>query len=487
MSILAIIGAVGAVQGAISGALSLWTPAQRGLQYWSNRTQPNLQNDPTVLLTLHLKGKMDIFELNRRMREHGFDTDSVKEQLTAIRRTLDISNYLVLWRRGLIEHAEVVQKAEAQGLTIDEVTNLELATRFYPSVGDIIRFAVRDVYTPAVVKEMGLLEDVPEEYLQAAYKIGLGREDATSFWGAHWGLPSINMGFEMLHRGVINQNQMDILLKAADVMPYWRPKLQQIAYAPYTRVDARRMYGFGVLSEDDLLQTYMDIGYDKAHATKLKQFTIAYEDDEFTGITRSNIVTAYTKGLISESDMQYYFSSMNYSPVVTEFWTAYAVQQKTVSEIDARKEELKVAFLDGALTLDEIRNVLLSDGVNDTYLDTVLRDFERASVTMHKSPTPEKLLVWLELGVIDAQIYYKYMRRLGYDVETITYYMTEIYERTPLVKRKFLQAETYQEWYVSGIIDYNRLVDTLTLMGYDEDDRAVLVLQAEEQKGALLL
>ena len=52
----------------------------------------------------------------------------------------------------------------------------------------------------------------------------------------------------MLHRGVIDTAELDMLLRAQDVMPFWRDRLTAIAYRPLTRVDVRRMYKQGVLN-----------------------------------------------------------------------------------------------------------------------------------------------------------------------------------------------------------------------------------------------
>ena len=34
----------------------------------------------------------------------------------------------------------------------------------------------------------------------------------------------------MLHRGLINEGDLDLLLRSLDVMPYWRDRLKGIAY-----------------------------------------------------------------------------------------------------------------------------------------------------------------------------------------------------------------------------------------------------------------
>ncbi|GAH93918.1 unnamed protein product, partial [marine sediment metagenome] len=44
----------------------------------------------------------------------------------------------------------------------------------------------------------------------------------------HWSLPSPSQGFEMLHRGVIDEAELNMLLRALDIMPFWREKLTKV-------------------------------------------------------------------------------------------------------------------------------------------------------------------------------------------------------------------------------------------------------------------
>ncbi|GAH07016.1 unnamed protein product, partial [marine sediment metagenome] len=73
-------------------------------------------------------------------------------------------------------------------------------------------------------------EDYPKPLETWAAKKGLSKEWSQRYWAAHWSLPSASQGFEMLHRGIINQSDLNMLLRALDVMPFWREKLTGIAY-----------------------------------------------------------------------------------------------------------------------------------------------------------------------------------------------------------------------------------------------------------------
>jgi len=143
-----------------------------------------------------------------------------------------------------------------------------------PPIADIITMAVREAFTPAIAARFGQYEDLPSEYVTWAGKKGLSPEWAERYWAAHWSLPSITQGFEMFQRGVISRDDLYLLLRALDVMPFWRDKLMQISYVPLTRVDIRRMYTLGVLNVSEVNKAYKDIGYNDENAARLTAFTV---------------------------------------------------------------------------------------------------------------------------------------------------------------------------------------------------------------------
>ncbi len=147
-----------------------------------------------------------------------------------------------------------------------------------PPVADIITMAVREAFTPDIAARFGQYQDLPSEFVEWVGKKGLSKEWAERYWAAHWSLPSPQQGFEMLHRGVIGEGEINMLMRALDIMPYWRDKLIQIAYRPLSRVDVRRMYALGVIDTSGIRKAYKDIGYNEYNADLMTKFTVAYTE-----------------------------------------------------------------------------------------------------------------------------------------------------------------------------------------------------------------
>jgi len=171
-----------------------------------------------------------------------------------------------------------------------------------PPVADIITMAVREAFTPAIAERFGQYEDFPPQFEEFAAQKGLTKDWAMRYWAAHWNLPSPSQGFEMLHRGVIDVDTLDFLLRAQDVMPFWRDKLVAIAYRPLTRVDVRRMYKEGVLDEADVYQAYQAAGYSDQNAERMAEFTIRQTLSSLSKFSSADIVKAYVNRSISKSE-----------------------------------------------------------------------------------------------------------------------------------------------------------------------------------------
>jgi len=170
-----------------------------------------------------------------------------------------------------------------------------------PPVADIITMAVREAFTPTIAAKFGQYEDFPPDLEKYAGQKGLSKEWAERYWAAHWALPSPQQGFEMLHRGVINTTELDMLLRAQDVMPFWRDRLTAIAYRPLTRVDVRRMYKQGVLNETEVFESYQDQGYDDKNAERMAEFTVRQTLASLSKFTSSDIIKAFSNRMIDRN------------------------------------------------------------------------------------------------------------------------------------------------------------------------------------------
>jgi len=171
-----------------------------------------------------------------------------------------------------------------------------------PPIGDMITMAVREAFTPDIATRFGQYEDYPSELTRFAAMNGIDEEWTRRYWAAHWSLPSPQQGFAMYQRGIITQDELNLLLRALDIMPFWRHKLTELAYNPLTRVDVRRMYRLGVLTQEGVDKAYRDAGYSPENAKRLSEFVVRDTVRSQSGLSVSKIVTAYKNGYATRQD-----------------------------------------------------------------------------------------------------------------------------------------------------------------------------------------
>jgi len=413
-------------------------------------------------------------------KENGFNNEYAEKFYNISGHLLSIADYITLWRRDKITEEELDNRL--LNLRLDAVTieNAKKVTEYFPNPQDLIHFAVREVYNPEIVSRFGMMQDLPQKFITEAAKGGVQKEQAENYWAAHWVLPSINQGFEMLHRGVIDNNTLNLLLKALDVMPFWRDALTKISYNPLTRVDVRRMYRLDVLDEQGVYDAYLNIGYSPEDAQKMLEFTVRYENAENVGISRSNVMSSYQKGLISNEQLKVYLQGFGYTDNVVSYWLSVADFEKDNNELDTLVNELTAQYNQGIITLEVLQNTLNGANLPAVYVENVVSKVSLKLSAKRKTPSQNDLIDWLHKGIIDSLTYSMHMKQLGFTDELIINYLTE-YELDGKYKlRRFLSTTDYKKWLASGIMNKEIFRTTLEAMQVSDEDIDRFIMEVDD-------
>lgn len=214
-----------------------------------------------------------------------------------------------LLNRGEINEGRTRQALRDLGIR-EEWTSDLLALRFVlPSPSDLVRFAVREVYTPAIAERFGLAEDFPPVFASEAARIGLSPELARQYWMAHWELPSAEQGFAMFHRfrpgtdqHIIGRPDLELLLRARDVMPFWRDRLIQLAFRVPGRIDLRRAFRAGVINRATLVRGYTELGYAPEWVERLARFAQREKMAAERDLTKAEWISLYEGGAVPREE-----------------------------------------------------------------------------------------------------------------------------------------------------------------------------------------
>lgn len=345
-------------------------------QLANEQSRGNLLGAPD-LITARIRGTTTLKHVNESLAKQGYTAEDIQLLIDTATNLLDEDTIRVLFLRDLITDEQHDNILRQLGYSNDSIMRLKLVYNILPPINDLIRFAVREVYSPETTTKFGQFEDFPAKFAEEANKQGLSTEQARNYWASHWELPSALQGFEMFHRRIIDESTLKLLLKALDVMPFWRDKLVQLSYNPLTRVDVRRMFGLGVLDREEVYNSYLDIGYSPTNANRLTEFTVRYETQdesssqtELNNLTRGVIISGYSRKQLSRAEAKVRLKALRYVEDDAELlldiadYTEYVkLNPDRAREQNERLSDITIAsYRRKALSRDDAMENLLSSG-----------------------------------------------------------------------------------------------------------------------------
>lgn len=258
---------------------------------------------------------------------------------------------------------------------------LETIARRIPTVSDMIRLAVREVYDPAKRAALGLDDEFPAAFAREVAKHGMSDEHARDLWAGHWRLPSATQGYQMLWRGEIELGELDTLLKALDYPTKWRDRLRNVAYHVPGRIDLRRMYAAGIIDRERVNRGYRELGYDEENAEILTRFTVALaetagEADKWADRARSRLYTVahdeYLDRSIDEAKARATLTELGVAGAeLDEVLRLWALEQG-IARLELTPAQIRKAYTKGAYTREEAFSELRERGLSADDADTLL-------------------------------------------------------------------------------------------------------------------
>jgi len=403
------------------------------VDYEANEEEPlNLVNPETVITGI-IKRYLDAKTGDGILDKLGISLEARTALIAAIKKLPGESVLIENYYRENITAKELMTELSRLGYDTDSQDMISNILDVIPPVQDIIRMAVREAFTPELVQKFGYMDDFPKDFEKEGKKHGYTKDWLMKYWVAHWILPSPQMVFEMLHRGLIDDETVDVYLRAADYPPYWRKAMKGISYQPLTRVDVRRMYRIGTFdniqgmtADDAVIKAYKDLGYSDYNAKLMLKFTKEYEGDENKKLTEAKITKLYRLQMIDEAKARQLLSKLNYRDEYIDFIIDLVEYEQEDAILDALLNNLHDLYILGRYSKVEVRAELAKEATLpvDTNILFKIWDYEKASIK--KLPTRADVIRWVKLGVISVKEGETRLYELGYSDKDAKNYLKEI-------------------------------------------------------------
>jgi len=360
------------------------------------------------------------------LRRNGYSEDDIRLMFrSTYLRISEQTIRNVFYREGKPKEWAMNRLSE-MGYTPERVGEIMLSWPELPTVQDLIYMVGREAFEPEVQRMFGLDQPAPGLYLEHAAKIGYPPYWAQKMWEAHWEHPGLQQVLEMFHRDILTWDQVYEYCTIVELAPFWREKIKQASYNVITRVDARRMYGTGTLSEIELFDTYRFMGYSPKDAARLVDFTIKYESGADRDVAKEDILRAYGYKDIDRPTALAWLMQIGYTDNVADFYLTQrdltSDRDKTVKALALLRDKYTGHLIERAEAQSRMTVLGLTPGAQADQLESW--DITRAKNT--KLPSKSDLDKFLRASIIDVLTYRTEMAKLGYAEKYTNWYLEAI-------------------------------------------------------------
>lgn len=254
------------------------------------------------------------------------------------------------WLRDKAKYEKYWDDVRALGISEDRLELIKEMLYRIPQVQDIIRYVVKEVYSDDEAYKTMLREEYPTEAEPDALKAGVRPDMLDKEWMAHWDLPGAGQGFEMLHREQITEEELNKLLKALDIMPFWRDKLETIAWNTPNRVELRLLARYGLVDKQFLVKALKFAGLHEEYRDILADLMLAQ------GIM-TDISARYRKGWLDDASVKTELAGAGLSTAIQDRLYKWIVTNAGPDRLAEEREltatEIVNGVKKGLITYDE--------------------------------------------------------------------------------------------------------------------------------------
>ena len=396
-------------------------PVARTIDFSSNRLIPNQIADPSLLTEMRWRRIIEEEEYKESMSKHGFNDIRTDNIFNSQQTLLGISELITAFRRKVIEGDEFFRGMKRLKVPEETTSKFLKITEFRPGPTDLVRFAVREAFTPEIVEKFELDADFPEEVLPRAGEVGIREEDMKLFWRAHWELPSIGLGTEMFHRLArvedpnikVSEEDFDLLLRTRDVMTFWRDRIKAVAFTLPTRIDIRRMFRDTHINEEEMFELYRQRGYNKLNAGRMTALAKSFYKDEDRQLSRALITKAFKVGEMERKDAVESMQGLGFSEEDAELIIKLEEISQSDKELDDKIDTFQTLFIEGIIVEAEFAKQLDELNLSANRKRLLITQSLDKKAKRIRLPTKGDIQAFLQKQIITKEVGLDMLREIG--------------------------------------------------------------------------
>ncbi len=455
---------------------------------WHTRLAKRLA-DPNVLIDLCRRGEISEDELLVGLKQHGFDKPTLDKISTLWRRFVEPFDLRELYWRGMTDKKGYADGLMRHGYNLGDAEELVRLAEVFPTVTDVVRFAVREVYTPEIAEKFGQYEDFPELAVPDANRIGLSKKEFMKYWASHWVLPSFMQGADLFHRGELERDDLIKLARALDIMPFWQGKMIKLTYRLIPRRTLPQLVKYADVSEAEMTLRFGKLGFNMEDAALLSKISVARAFEQEKTLTKAELRDGFVAGWITQHELRTELDRLGYSKTAINYHVQKAQQRKRDEELKEREElideaaklarqltkaELLKGYREGIIDVKTARHSLLKMGYSETSADFFIQyeDLRRDRETQEAKAAQHKRLFDTRL-VSDSETLAA-LTRFGYTVPEVerllkSWTVERNSDELLAANRTHKNSRaTLERWVKMGLIDVDEWTQGMALLKYTD-------------------
>lgn len=404
------------------------------LTHWLNKNCPYSLPTAEQATAAYMSGVIDKELWKCWVEANGVRFDPQDSLMFAGRARPNINEITTLFLREKISEEEWKTSMRENGVVYEtDRDRFKALVQAQPGLDDVIRFLIRDVADPQVEAQFQLSKDFEKKWqgplIKYAQAQGISDELALNYWKAHWQLPSNTQLFRINalygpHRDDIPEDKRigptDIrdTIELNDMLPMWVDKLLASSFAQLTRVDIKKAFKQGVLSEQEVYYKFQDIGYDPKNAQILVNMVkqdMLNSAGVIAGLpTKKTYLDAFIRGETTEQELAEKLTSLGVKPEEILVMLPKAKEAKRLKIVTAQIAAVKKLFLHGQIDEQDAVSKLTTVNVDPQAASDLIDRWIETRVGKSKMASVANLCSWASNGWISGQDHIKALTRLGY-------------------------------------------------------------------------
>lgn len=417
----------------ILGFMEQWITAdltkyKQPFVYKTNEMVPTKFPSEIQAMQAYMAGDIneDTWILWTRMNDHC--PEPMMKMFNYYRTKFPPTELLAQKRRGIIDWRQYRKEFRSWGyMDEDAGEKFEASNKFVPPIQDLIRFMVRDVFDTDVVNKYELSEDFTSKWVGEARKWGdyqgIDPETALKYWQAHWLIPPTGQLYDIYHREKVRPinpekpfgiKDLSEALQIQDNNPKFIPFLIRNSQHLLTRVDVRRAYRLGILTNPQVIDNYIMRGYAEEDAEAMGKYA---DEDKYQFLQGRRETKLYREGVISDIDFRTAMFKYGAEPEMVERLEALTTKERTAPIQKKCLKSIEKRYIDLEITLEEATQELNELGVPEPFRTETIDGLECLNRHKSKRFTASQLCELFNNGFIDLEAFYKGLEDLEYSEE----------------------------------------------------------------------